>query len=94
MERGATDEQVRLLAGENLLRVWGDIERRGQEIRATEPPVEDEWEGRKWHKGYKSSPYMFRETRDRAVRENWGQPNQFSVDKGGQHDGLKPEKQV
>lgn len=94
MARGATDEQIRLLAGDNLLRVWGEIERRGEELRTEELPVEDEWEGRQWQKGYKSSPYMFRETRDRAAREDWGQPHQFSVDKTGQHSGIKEEKHV
>ncbi|GKT70260.1 microsomal dipeptidase [Colletotrichum tofieldiae] len=82
MARGATDEQVRLLAGENLLRVWTDIERRGAEIRAEgSKAVEEEWEGRKWHTAYKSSPFMYRETRERAAKEGWGQPNQFGVAK-------------
>lgn len=82
MARGATDEQIRLLAGENLLRVWADIERRGEEIRADgHKAVEEEWEGRKWHIAYKSSPFMYRETRERAAREGWGQPNQFGVGK-------------
>jgi membrane dipeptidase len=39
MELGATDEQVQIFAGENLLRVWADIERRGNEnqARGTKP---------------------------------------------------------
>lgn len=91
MAKGATDEQIRLLAGDNLLRVWADIERRGEEIRAEgDLPVEEEWDGREWHHGYKSSPYMYRETREKAAREGWGQPNQFNV-AGGQHG--KPVKQ-
>lgn len=94
MARGATDDQIRLLAGDNLLRVWAEIERRGQEIRAEEPAVEDEWEGRKWQHGYKSSPYMFRATREQAIKEDWGQPNQFSVGKEGKHQGLKKEDQA
>lgn len=94
MARGATDDQIRLLAGDNLLRVWGDIERRAQEIQATEQPVEEEWEGRDWHHGYKHSPYMLRETREKAAREGWGEPHMFSVDKDGRHDGLKAEKHV
>ncbi|KAF4956252.1 hypothetical protein FSARC_11651 [Fusarium sarcochroum] len=94
MARGATDQQIRLLVGENLLRVWGKIEQRGKEIQLIEPPVEEEWEGRKWQTGYKSSPYMFRETRERAVREAWGQPHQFSVNEQGRHGGLKAEKHV
>lgn len=91
MARGVSDDQIRLLAGDNILRVWADIERRGKEIQMEELPVEDEWEGRHWHHGYKSSPYMFRSTRELAVKENWGQPNQFSVQKDGVHAGLKDQ---
>ena len=94
MARGATDEQIKLLAGDNLLRVWGEIQRRAKEIQLEEPPVEEEWEGRKWAHGYKSSPYMFRSTREQAARENWGQPNQFSVENDGKHSGLMEEKHV
>ncbi|KAI0147948.1 membrane dipeptidase-domain-containing protein [Hypoxylon sp. NC0597] len=96
MARGATDEQIRLLAGDNILRVWESIERRAQEIQTEgEKPVEEEWEGRKWHKGYKNSPYMYRETRERAARENWGQPDQFNVDKFGKHGAtLKAENDL
>lgn len=94
MARGATDDQIRLLVGDNLIRVWGDIEHRALEIQAEELPVEDEWEGREWHHGYKSSPYMFRETREQANREDWGEPHQFSVGQGGKHAGLKAEKDL
>lgn len=89
MARGATDEQIRLLVGENLLRVWADIEQRGQEIQAEgSRPVEDEWEGRKWQTHYRSSPYMYRSTRERAIREAWGEPNQFNVGKTGKHEQI------
>ena len=71
MEKGATDEQMRLLVGENFLRVWAEVEQRAKEIQAVERPVEDEWEGRKWHIDQKSAPFMFRETREKAVREGW-----------------------
>lgn len=94
MARGATDDQIRKLVGDNLIRVWGEIEQRGKEIRALEPPVEDEWEGREWHHGYSSSPYMFRETRELAAKNNWGEPHQFSVRKDGKHSGLKEERHV
>ncbi|GAM41910.1 hypothetical protein TCE0_042r15407 [Talaromyces pinophilus] len=87
MARGATDDQIRLLVGDNLLRVWADIQRRGEEIQAEgSRPVEDEWEGRKWHTHYRSSPYMYRSTRERAIREGWGEPNQFNVGKTGKHE--------
>ncbi|XXG94999.1 hypothetical protein Hte_001259 [Hypoxylon texense] len=82
MARGATDDQIRLLVGDNLLRVWDSIQHRAQQIQAQgEKPVEEEFEGRKWHKGYRNSPYMYRETRERAARENWGHPDQFNVGK-------------
>ncbi|KAF2811330.1 uncharacterized protein BDZ99DRAFT_385120 [Mytilinidion resinicola] len=64
MERGATDEQVKLLVGENILRVWGNIEQRAKEIQASgELPVEAEWERREWHKGLRGSPWMLRGSR-------------------------------
>ncbi|KAI1373213.1 membrane dipeptidase-domain-containing protein [Hypoxylon crocopeplum] len=96
MARGATDDQIRLLVGDNLLRVWESIQRRAQEIQAGgDKPVEEEWEGRKWHKGYKNSPYMYRETREKAARENWGQPDQFNVDTSGTHGAaVKAEKDL
>lgn len=73
--------------GKNLLRVWVDIERRGQEIQAEgSRPVEDEWEGRKWHTHYRNSLYMYRSTRERAIREGWGEPNQFNVGKTGKRE--------
>ncbi|ORY15348.1 membrane dipeptidase-domain-containing protein, partial [Clohesyomyces aquaticus] len=80
MARGATDEKIHGLVGDNIIRVWGNIQRRGEEIRAEgRKPVEEEREGRVWHRGYKSSPYMYRRTRERAAEEGWGQPNQSSV---------------
>ncbi|KAH9909727.1 membrane dipeptidase-domain-containing protein [Xylariomycetidae sp. FL2044] len=93
LARGVTDEQIRGLVGDNILRVWGNIQQRGAEIRAEgEKPVEEEWEGRQWHKGYRHSPYMYRETRERARRENWGDPEQFNVAKADETmAGVKDE---
>ncbi|WZH48001.1 membrane dipeptidase-domain-containing protein [Fusarium acuminatum] len=69
MQRGATDEQIRLLAGENILRVWGDIEKSAKTIQATgEKPVEEEYEGREWHKGYSTDPYMLRGGLEEAIK--------------------------
>ncbi|KAI1207857.1 membrane dipeptidase-domain-containing protein [Annulohypoxylon truncatum] len=68
MERGATDEQVRLFAGENILRVWSNIEQAAREIQATgEKPVEEEYEGREWNKGLRDSPWMLRGSREKAI---------------------------
>ncbi|KAM0348747.1 hypothetical protein ACHAPU_004186 [Fusarium lateritium] len=69
MQRGAADEQIRLLAGENILRVWGKIEKSAKAIQATgEKPVEEEYEGREWHKGYSTDPYMLRGGLEEAIK--------------------------
>lgn len=48
MRRGATDEQVHKLVGENLLRVWRQNEFISAHIRkgADGKPIESYWEGR------------------------------------------------
>lgn len=48
MRRGASDEQVRKLAGENILRVWRQNEIVSAEMQKWngEKPVESFWEGR------------------------------------------------
>lgn len=69
MQRGATDEQIRLLAGENILRVWGNIEKSAKVIQATgEKPVEEEYERREWHKGFSTDPYMLRGGLEEALK--------------------------
>ncbi|XXH01866.1 hypothetical protein Hte_008228 [Hypoxylon texense] len=88
MERGATDEQIRLLAGDNILRVWSQIEQRAREIQATgEKPVEEEYEGRQWHKGLKDSPWMLRGSREKAIEAGAAdKPYMFNVDGSGKHN--------
>lgn len=87
MRRGVTDDQIRLLAGENLLRVWGAIERRAGEIQATgEKPVEAEYEGREWFQGDKSSPWMLPGSSGRARDEFTGVYDMFNVDGQGRHN--------
>lgn len=88
MERGATDDQIKLFAGENLLRVWANIERRATEIQATgEKPVEAEWSGRNWHRGLKDSPWMLRGSREKAVVDGAAdKPYMFNVDGEGKHN--------
>lgn len=56
MRRGATDEQVRKLVGENILRVWRQNEIIAARLqgREGEKPSENKWEGRReipfsWH---------------------------------------------
>lgn len=61
MQHGATDEQVRMLVGDNILRAWGAAEKRGWEIRNSgEKPAEEEYEDRKWTEGLPGDPYMLR----------------------------------
>lgn len=92
MEKGATDAQMRLFAGENLLRTWTEIEQRAQEIQASgEKPVEDESEERWWHKGIANAPWMLRGSREKAVAEGIAaNPHMFHVDDQGKHNpGVK-----
>ncbi|KAI2465945.1 membrane dipeptidase-domain-containing protein [Annulohypoxylon bovei var. microspora] len=88
MERGVTDEQIRLFAGENILRVWSKIEQRAREIQATgEKPVEEEYEGRDWHKGLKDSPWILRGSREKAIAAGAADtPYMFNVDNEGKHN--------
>lgn len=82
MQRGATDEQVRLLAGENILRVWADVEKRAKELQATEKPIEEEYEGRQWHKGFTGDPYMLRGGLEAAIADGAvDETDPFSADK-------------
>ena len=49
MERGATDDQIRKFAGENILRVWSEVEKVAERIQAEgRKPNEAIWEGRTW----------------------------------------------
>ncbi|KAI1763139.1 membrane dipeptidase-domain-containing protein [Hypoxylon sp. FL1150] len=88
LERGVTDEQIRLLAGENILRVWSQTENRAREIQATgEKPVEEEYDGRQWQKGLKDSPWMLRGSRERAIAAGAAdKPFMFNVDGSGKHN--------
>ncbi|EXJ78932.1 hypothetical protein A1O3_08432 [Capronia epimyces CBS 606.96] len=57
MRRGASDEQVRKLVGENILRVWRQNELNAQVWR-NDLPVEDVWEGRRWTRWNNPLPLM------------------------------------
>ena len=48
LRRGATDEQVQKLVGENILRVWRQNEIKSAQIRKGKDarPIESFWEGR------------------------------------------------
>lgn len=49
LDRGATEEQLAMVAGENMLRVWQGVVKVREEMAAEGVmPVEDVWEDRKW----------------------------------------------
>lgn len=59
LDRGATEEQLAKVAGENILRVWRGVERVRDEMREEGVlPVEDVWEDRTWwrYDGYYQMP--------------------------------------
>lgn len=59
LDRGATEEQLAKVAGENMIRVWeGVVKVRDQMATEGVLPVEDVWEGRKWwrYDGYYQMP--------------------------------------
>jgi membrane dipeptidase len=59
LERGATEEQLAKVAGENMLRVWTQVSRVRDEMAAEGVlPVEDVWERRQWwrYDGYYQMP--------------------------------------
>jgi membrane dipeptidase len=63
MERGATDEQIRLFAGKNILRVWKDVEEVARRIQARgTKPNEAYWDGRSWDRCDMNLPIMFRDS--------------------------------
>ncbi|TPX16467.1 uncharacterized protein E0L32_003761 [Thyridium curvatum] len=66
MKRGATDKQIRLLVGENILRVWTAVEKHAQRAQSTlgELPIEDVWDGREWsHVHDADLPLMFHDSK-------------------------------
>lgn len=59
MDRGATEEQLAKVAGQNMLRVWkGVVKVRDEMAKEGILPAEDTWEGRKWwrYDGYYQMP--------------------------------------
>ncbi|KAJ0325686.1 hypothetical protein COL5a_007192 [Colletotrichum fioriniae] len=59
LDRGATEEQLAKVAGENILRVWRGVEKVRDEMKAEGVlPVEDVWEDRTWwrYDGYYQMP--------------------------------------
>jgi membrane dipeptidase len=75
MERGATDEQVRKLLGENLLRVWRANEEKAEKLQASgEMPWEDTWDGRAWLRLDSDMPQMFLGSEKTRIKRSNGMP--------------------
>lgn len=72
MRRGATDEQIRGLVGENILRVWRENEINAAAFDAAgELPVEDVWLERKWSRWDNELPLMLPGNEKRVKSENF-----------------------
>ncbi|KAI7263391.1 hypothetical protein KC345_g9153 [Hortaea werneckii] len=59
LDRGASEEQLRKVAGENMIRVWQKVEDVSCRLQSEGMlPVEDVWEGRQWwrYDGYYQMP--------------------------------------
>jgi membrane dipeptidase len=59
LDRGATEEHLALVAGENILRVWTEVAQVAERMQEDEvTPVEDVWEGREFwrYDGYYQMP--------------------------------------
>ncbi|KAI7569465.1 hypothetical protein KC343_g9506 [Hortaea werneckii] len=59
LDRGASEEQLRKVAGENIIRVWQKVEDVSCHLQSEGMlPVEDVWEGRQWwrYDGYYQMP--------------------------------------
>lgn len=86
LARGATDEQVRLFAGENILRVWKAVEDTASRIQAENSrdslPSEAIWEGRIWTKGHSWLPFLLPGTKRRlygGVKAERPKASDFSI---------------
>ena len=73
LARGATDEQARLFAGDNLIRVWKAVEDVATAIQTEGTreslPSEAIWEGRVWTEGHSWLPFLFPGTKKRLFGE-------------------------
>ncbi|EED24564.1 dipeptidase, putative [Talaromyces stipitatus ATCC 10500] len=75
MERGATDDQIRKFAGDNILRVWSEVEKAAERIQVEgRKPNEAIWEGRTWVRSEMSPPIMFRDSIGRRIPSYLGEP--------------------
>ena len=78
MERGATDDQIAKLAGENLIRVWTEIEKVSKSSQA-EKPNEEVWDGRHLERTDMGMPFMFENSNGTRMRALNGAPRTVSI---------------
>ena len=71
MARGATDEQVRKLVGQNILRVWRQNEVNAGRLAAIEKPVESFWKGRRWSRWNNPLPTMIPDNPNRITAKDY-----------------------
>tara|TARA_R110002060_G_scaffold15451_3_gene21545 strand:- start:68 stop:400 length:333 start_codon:yes stop_codon:yes gene_type:complete len=72
LRRGASDEQIRGLVGENIMRVWRTNEINAESLAAAgELPIEDVWGGRKWSRWDNPLPIMLPGNKKRVKAENF-----------------------
>ncbi|ETN44793.1 uncharacterized protein HMPREF1541_09668 [Cyphellophora europaea CBS 101466] len=70
MRRGATDEQIMKLMGENILRVWRENEQVAKGLQR-ELPAEDVWEGRSWSRWNNPLPIMIPGNAERIAAKDY-----------------------
>ncbi|KIX07365.1 uncharacterized protein Z518_02018 [Rhinocladiella mackenziei CBS 650.93] len=59
LARGVTEQQAQKLVGENILRVWEDIEMIATQLRKVQKPSEESWHGRVWEETNTEVPRLF-----------------------------------
>jgi membrane dipeptidase len=59
LARGVSDEHAKMVAGDNILRAWAQIEEVAKAIQKEEQPNEETWEDRLWEPEYPGTPRLF-----------------------------------
>ncbi|KIY63813.1 hypothetical protein CYLTODRAFT_402639 [Cylindrobasidium torrendii FP15055 ss-10] len=72
MRRGASDQDLAKLAGQNILRVWEENERRAAVLSKQRRPSEITWRDRIWKQNYYGLPYMFANSAETRIQTQKG----------------------
>lgn len=59
LARGVSDEQARKLVGDNILRVWSEVEEAAVIISKNQKPNENVWSDRVWEEKADLVPQVF-----------------------------------